>query len=387
MKRQTIPVTLALWLFATTVPAWAQLTAVVAGNSTSTNLANAAVFTGSAADVLACRAVSVLVYASHASAASGLSLQFSPDGANWDLAYGYSVSATTATVKMQPIQAQYFRVVYTNGATTTTTLRLQTLCHSTYLGAPSTGGATAVDVNTFPDNEPFNVAQYGGTAVGAGNAVHVQPGTAATFPVSGTFWQATQPVSGTFWQAIQPVSGTFWQATQPVSGTFWQATQPVSLATAPTTPVTGTFWQATQPVSLATMPALAAGTATVGETISTAQVATVFDGTTSLTVKNAFANIAASTTDGAVVAAVASKKLCVLGLVVEDGATATTIVFNSKPAGAGTAISMTFQNGVNGGAVLSYGPGCWFETVSGEGLSATTGAGSTTGVQVKYVER
>lgn len=40
-------------------------------------------------------------------------------------------------------------------------------------------------------------------------------------------------------------------ATQPVSGTFWQGTQPVSIATMPTTPVTGTFWQATQPVSIA----------------------------------------------------------------------------------------------------------------------------------------
>jgi len=47
--------------------------------------------------------------------------------------------------------------------------------------------------NATPWNE--NLAQYGGVAVGATNALHVQPGTGATFPVSGTFWQATQPVS------------------------------------------------------------------------------------------------------------------------------------------------------------------------------------------------
>lgn len=29
-----------------------------------------------------------------------------------------------------------------------------------------------VTIGTFPDNEPFNVAQYGGSAVGATNAVH-----------------------------------------------------------------------------------------------------------------------------------------------------------------------------------------------------------------------
>lgn len=39
----------------------------------------------------------------------------------------------------------------------------------------------SVTIGTFPDNEPFNVAQYGGSAVGAGNAVHVQPGTGANF--------------------------------------------------------------------------------------------------------------------------------------------------------------------------------------------------------------
>lgn len=79
-----------------------------------------------------------------------------------------------------------------------------------------------------------------GTAFGVtGNPFFVSPASGATFPVSGSFWQATQPVSG-----------TFWQATQPVSGTFWQTTQPVSIASMPSTPVTGTFWQTTQPVSL-----------------------------------------------------------------------------------------------------------------------------------------
>ena len=119
-----------------------------------------------------------------------------------------------------------------------------------------------------------NINQILGASPSLTNPLWVFPATGATFPVSGTFYQATQPVSlatapttpvtGTFWQATQPVSlatapttpvtGTFWQATQPVSGTFWQATQPVSVASAPTTPVTGTFWQATQPVSIASMP-------------------------------------------------------------------------------------------------------------------------------------
>lgn len=97
--------------------------------------------------------------------------------------------------------------------------------------------------------QDVNLKNYNGSAVGAANAFHVQPGTGAVFTVT---WPTalhiivdtapTTPVTGTFWQATQPVSGTFWQATQPVSGTFWQATQPVSIASMPSTPVTGTFW-------------------------------------------------------------------------------------------------------------------------------------------------
>lgn len=41
-----------------------------------------------------------------------------------------------------------------------------------------------VNIGTFPDNEPINVAQWGGSAPGASNAVHVQPGTGASFPVT-----------------------------------------------------------------------------------------------------------------------------------------------------------------------------------------------------------
>ena len=104
-------------------------------------------------------------------------------------------------------------------------------------------------------------------------------------------------------------------------------------------------------------------------------------------VKTAFANVAASTTDGVVVAAVAGKRIRVLGLVAQAGGTATTLVFNSKPAGAGTAVSLTFQNAANGGASVSAPAGGFlFQTNAGEGLSATTGAGSTTGVQVAYIE-
>lgn len=112
----------------------------------------------------------------------------------------------------------------------------------------------------------------------------------------------------------------------------------------------------------------------------------ITSGRTFLVVKRAVADISASTFDSVVVPAVAGKRIHVLSVAVLTGGTATTCTFNSKGAGAGTAISMQFQNGANGGAVLPYNPKGWFVTAVGEALTASTGAGSQTGIQVTYVE-
>ena len=74
-----------------------------------------------------------------------------------------------------------------------------------------------------------NINQILGASPSLTNPLWVFPATGATFPVSGTFYQATQPVSLAT-APTTPVTGTFWQATQPVSGTFYQTTQPVSVA-------------------------------------------------------------------------------------------------------------------------------------------------------------
>lgn len=95
--------------------------------------------------------------------------------------------------------------------------------------------------------------------------------------------------------------------------------------------------------------------------------------------KFAFANVAASATDSAVVSAQTGKKIRVLNVAVSCGATPSTVTFNTKPAGAGSACSATFNNSIS----LPDGDG-YFETNAGEGLTVTTGAGSTTGIQLAY---
>jgi hypothetical protein len=99
------------------------------GNSTGTNLANDATFTGTGTYVGNYSTITVQAYASHASAANGLSMQFSTDNTNWDNATTASVSAATLDVKVLHVQAPFFRLTYTNGITTTTSLRISALAH------------------------------------------------------------------------------------------------------------------------------------------------------------------------------------------------------------------------------------------------------------------
>jgi len=102
-----------------------------------------------------------------------------------------------------------------------------------------------------------------------------------------------------------------------------------------------------------------------------------------------FTNIAASTTDGIILSAITGNRIRVLGIIPVCGGTATTLVFNSKGSGAGTAITATFALAANGGFVLPTSGDTmnevpWFQTNLGEALTATTGTGSTIGIHVVY---
>jgi hypothetical protein len=103
-------------------------------------------------------------------------------------------------------------------------------------------------------------------------------------------------------------------------------------------------------------------------------------------IKRALVNVAASQTDASLVSAVSGKSIRVLAFIMVAGDTPTGLTFNTKPGGAGTAISCLLANAANGGAVPPFTEHGWFETKPGEGLSVTTGAGSATGLQVLYAE-
>lgn len=109
-------------------------------------------------------------------------------------------------------------------------------------------------------------------------------------------------------------------------------------------------------------------------------------GTRLLEVKYFRANVTSGSTDAALISAVANHSLVIISFRVMAGNVATSATFNTKPGGAGSAISETFQCGINGGQMGPFQPVGHFKTNSGEGLTLTTGSGSTVGVGGAYVE-
>lgn len=98
----------------------------------------------------------------------------------------------------------------------------------------------------------------------------------------------------------------------------------------------------------------------------------------------AIATVAGSQTDSNVVTAVTGSKIRVLSYAVSCVTTGvSTIVFNSKPAGAGTAISQTVNLAANGNVAEADNNGL-FQTVVSEGLTVTTGTNQVS-VRVTYI--
>ncbi len=137
---------------------------VSSSNNSTSNLAGGAAFTGTGEEVTGYAQIQVSVFSSHASAANGLSVQQSSDNSNWDITDTFTVSATTAMVISVPAQARYFRVVYTNGATLTTSLRIQTIFKAAGAKGSSQRPADAMtNENDFEQGLSYNMGFNGTT--------------------------------------------------------------------------------------------------------------------------------------------------------------------------------------------------------------------------------
>lgn len=106
-------------------------------NSSSATLGIDAVFTGTAEDVSDYSAVSVMVDSNVASATDGVSFEWSSDGTNWDKTETHTLTGGVPLNHSFGPEAQFLRIVYTNGGTGQAHMRLQTVLHATALGPRS----------------------------------------------------------------------------------------------------------------------------------------------------------------------------------------------------------------------------------------------------------
>lgn len=104
---------------------------VSSGNSSTVVLAGGAAFTGTGVECGQYASITVAMDASHDSATNGISMQFSTDNSNWDVAIARSYVASDDGASMVvPVLARYFRLVYTNGPTLQTHFRIQSILHA-----------------------------------------------------------------------------------------------------------------------------------------------------------------------------------------------------------------------------------------------------------------
>ena len=135
-------------------------------------------------------------------------------------------------------------------------------------------------------------------------------------------------------------------------------------------------------VDVVTMPALPAGTNLIGRVASSDETSTIYNGTTALTPK--FAVIDAATSgNNTLVAAVTSKKIRVLALMLVAGGT---VNVRFESGADGTALSGQMQLTAQTGFSLPHSPTGWFETASGTLLNLELSAAVSVDGMLVYVE-
>jgi len=97
------------------------------GNSTIIPLLANIAFTGTPIDTLDYSSVSIVIYTDVASAADGLSVQYSSNGTDWHAGEDYDIVAGATKFFTPTMQARYMRVVYTNGTSDQTAFHLHTV--------------------------------------------------------------------------------------------------------------------------------------------------------------------------------------------------------------------------------------------------------------------
>jgi hypothetical protein len=102
-------------------------------NSTSDKLDANIAFTGEWEEITNFGVIVITLRASHASATDGLCVKFSSDGVNIDSSDEFTIPADTGKTFSFQAATKYYKVIYTNGSTNQTFLRLQTILKPYYV--------------------------------------------------------------------------------------------------------------------------------------------------------------------------------------------------------------------------------------------------------------
>jgi len=118
-------------------------------NSSNTPLGGGLAFTGAWTNVLGYLQLQIMVFADQISAIGGFAVQFSSDGVHMDHQHTYTIDANVGETFQMQCHAQYYRIVYTNGAVAQTAFRMQTILRP----AASTGTVLEADeiISGFDD--------------------------------------------------------------------------------------------------------------------------------------------------------------------------------------------------------------------------------------------
>lgn len=163
-------------------------------NSSTSNLASAAAFTGTAVDCLNYNLVYVYFFATQNCT---IRVEKSSNGTNWDAVQAYSVTANTGSIEAFETGGQFIRIVVTNnGASATTSLRLRTVLQSGASPVPvtmkNTQQATAISTQDLKDSgrvlKTFYATFTGATTEGL---VTLTPATNGTTSATGTSFSVT----------------------------------------------------------------------------------------------------------------------------------------------------------------------------------------------------
>ncbi len=122
---------------------------VSTNNSSTTTLGIDGVFTGTADKICDYASIAVILKTDQDSATDGLSLEWSPDGINWDHIETYTITANQDFTTQAMIEAKFFRVVYTNGSTAQGFFRLQVI----FMQVPSVGEIQQLGINIDNDGD------------------------------------------------------------------------------------------------------------------------------------------------------------------------------------------------------------------------------------------